>query len=29
VTETVPEARIQLSRETIIRTAVELIERDG
>jgi AcrR family transcriptional regulator len=29
VTETVPEARVQLSRETIIRTAVELIERDG
>jgi len=25
----VPEARVQLSRETIIRTAVELIERDG
>ena len=24
-----PEARVQLSRETIIRTAVELIERDG
>jgi AcrR family transcriptional regulator len=29
VTETVPEARIQLSREAIIRAAVELIERDG
>ncbi len=29
MTETVPEERIQLSREAIIRAAVELIERDG
>jgi AcrR family transcriptional regulator len=29
VTETVPEERIQLTREAIIRVAVELIERDG
>lgn len=29
MTETVPEERIQLTREAIIRAAVELIERDG